>query len=243
MSRLIVSHPVLITLLLLLTFGFSVQHRVIASPPQQTDEDVPVIQFWHPYAGERETAINALIDRFNDEHREQFQVEGRAFQDGGFLYDQIILQLTGGQQLPQLALVWPFEAAIFDLSGRVQDASAILEDTSPDTFTIDPTTISTDPITGKMLGVPLHLHMHTLFVNLDALNELDMGDIPTDFADMADAACAFQEANGWPGVERLIPEGWPVERPTFGVETELGPVFPSLTDQVNRVELCSVGMY
>lgn len=166
----------------------------------QEDATPLELRFWHPYTDTREAMLLDLIDTFNTEHDDTIRVEARSFQNAGLLYDQLILQLTSTQNLPNLVQVWPHEAALFDLSGRVLDASDIVN-TSGATLTwlVEPQQLGQDAVTGKVLGVPLQLHAHMLYINLDALAELGYAAIPQNFTEVATMACDFRAANGWSG--------------------------------------------
>lgn len=171
---------------------------VVAAPMRQSNEPT-TLRFWHAYSSEHEAALLEIITTFNEEHEGVILVEPRRFSNSGLLYDQVILQLTGEQQLPNVVQVWPFEAALFDLTDSVLDVGDVLDSYPDEAYLLPPRTLSQDAVTSKVLGIPLHLYMHVLYANLDALAELGYAAVPQSFDEIADMACTFQSENGWSG--------------------------------------------
>lgn len=189
--RAIVTYLMLITLSILPLF--------ISPGTMQSQNEATPLHLWHSFQGEQQAELEQLIANYNNNAPAR-PVEALAFQNAGALYDQIILQLLNMRELPDIALIWPHEAATFDLSERVLDLSPYLERILGDigeNWRIDPTTYAHDPVTGKILGLPLSLYSHRLFVNRDALQELGYAELPANLEALAEAACTFREEAGW----------------------------------------------
>ncbi len=193
MSRFIVTYLIVSTVFFWPAFIFSSE----SITAQQADEATE-LRFWHPYTGTRAEALDVVVDDFNAAHSGDISIEARSFQNAGLLYDQLILQLNAEQNLPNLVQVWPHEAALFDLTGRVRDVGAVMPNMDS-TTTLDPLLLAQEAVTGKVLGVPLHLYAYMLYVNLDALAELGYAEVPRSLVELQAMACAFQDANGWSG--------------------------------------------
>ena len=171
---------------------FSIDEEIHAQSMPET------IQIWHPFQGERAEFFDNFIAEYNAMAENDRIVESVAFQNAGTLYDQIILQLINNQALPAMAIVWPYEAAIFDLADVVHDLSPYVDFLAVEQpLWIDPLTYAQDPVTEKVLGLPLRLFTHQLYVNQDALRELGYDEPPTTLAEIGEMACAFQAAAGW----------------------------------------------
>lgn len=146
------------------------------------------IRLWHPHTGDRQLTLERLIDQFNRENDQGITVEAVSFDDPGLLYDQIILQLTTSTDLPHLIMVWPHEAALFDLTGIIVDLSAYGSSTGFER--------GFNPNTHKQLGIPDRTFVELMAVNLDALHEMGYSQPPTTMALLEEMACRFERWSG-----------------------------------------------
>lgn len=152
------------------------------------------ISLWHPYSDTYQAELETLIARYNAENTDGITIQAVSFSNSGLLYDQIILQLTSNGQLPTIAMVWPHDAALFDLGGAATDLS-MFEAAIADTWL--PVDVGRDPITQKTIAIPHSAFGMVMAVNLDALAELGYVDLPATWADLQAAACALRENGGW----------------------------------------------
>lgn len=158
-----------------------------------------VLQLWHPHTGERRVMLENLLAEFNAEHASEIQVLAQGFENSGLLYDQIVLQLLNGPTLPHVAMIWPYEAALFDLSGRMLDLQPYLADESDWLAGYLPLMRDSgfNPFTSKQLGLADRFFTEILVVNRDALEALGYDDLPHTQDELAEMACAFRDAGGW----------------------------------------------
>lgn len=165
-------------------------------PIHAQDGPSPVIRLWHPYTDEQQAQLDTLIAHYNAENTDSITIQATSFTDSGLLYDQIILQLTSTQQLPNLVMIWPHDAALFDLNNNLVDLDQY------DLWHEDlllPATTGRDPITQKHIAFPYAFFGTVLAVNQDALSELGYTALPSTWVELEDAACALRDKGGWSG--------------------------------------------
>ncbi len=165
-------------------------------PLAAQNESVITVTLWHPYSGQQQTQLATLIARYNAENSDNVTVQTLIFNNSGLLYDQIILQLINPSSLPNLALIWPHDAALFDLNDNLADLAQF---ESPSIESWLPPQVGYDPIRQKQIALPHTAFGMVLAVNLDALAELGYSDLPTTWDDLQVAACALRENGGWSG--------------------------------------------
>lgn len=154
-----------------------------------------LVTLWHPYSNEQQALLDELVQQFNTE-QSVVAVEAVSFANSALLIDQIILQLINQQNLPNLAMIWPHDAALFDLNDQLVDLQAY--NINRDTHWL-PTSVGVDPFTEKQIALPHTAFPMTVVVNLDALAELDYSDVPQDWDSFSEAACILRERGGWSG--------------------------------------------
>lgn len=190
---------VLFTFLIGLLFTYA---DLSSSPiqAQETGSEPITLQLWHPHSAERQVALDALIAEFNATNTWNITIIPTSFENSGLLYDQLVLQLLNAQPLPNLAMLWPHEAALLDLRNVVVDLNSFLDDPA---LALENDLIpgiaarGQNPLTGKQLGLPERSYTELMAVNLDALASLGEASPPITRAELAALACTFREQGGW----------------------------------------------
>lgn len=163
---------------------------MFTSTAAQEADNTLSLRFWHPYNDERQAALDTLVEEFNRQHQGRIDIQAIGFSNSGLLYDQMILQLQNPTSLPNLILVWPYEAALFDLADVVIDLALYTDAETPQGY---------NPQTEKLLGIPDRVFYPILIVNQDALHQLGTDAPPTNLDDLQNLACRFRESGGWSG--------------------------------------------
>lgn len=159
-------------------------------------EPAPTITLWHPYSGPQQAELDMLVARYNADNSDRVAVSAISFANSGLLYDQIILQLTSAGQLPNLAMVWPHEAALFNLGGAAANLS-LFSSLGMESWL--PSEVGQDPISQQTIAIPHSAFGMIMAVNLDALAELGYADLPATWEELQAVACALRENGGWSG--------------------------------------------
>jgi ABC-type glycerol-3-phosphate transport system substrate-binding protein len=172
---------------------------------------------WHPHSAEREAALVALVEDFNAGNEWEIEVQPVSMGNAGGVYEQVIVQLSNvaEPQLPNLVIVWPYEAALFELSGRIVDLNHYVNDEewglskqAQSDFLPVVEAWGTNPLTGAQIGWPVRAFTMMMVVNMDALDELGYSEVPSSLTELAEMACAYQENGGWSAVENPVAWGF-----------------------------------
>lgn len=171
------------------------------------------ITFWHPWSGEKNEAIQQLIDHFNRGNPYDLSVEVQAFNGMNALQEAFQAAEQSGT-LPDLLVAYPYQARQLDLNGQtLVDLNAYLYDSNwgfsdgeledfypqfweQDTLTV---TLTSQGPAVKRLGLPFY---HTLFFvvyNQTWATELGYDEPPATPFDLRLQACAASgnEVGGW----------------------------------------------
>ena len=87
---------------------------------EEVDPSGQEVVFWHQYRGDREKAINALIDKFNSSNAHAIKVKGEYIGNYNAIYNKMLVGLQGGY-LPQLVLAYNYQAEAYHNAAGVVD--------------------------------------------------------------------------------------------------------------------------
>ena len=161
------------------------------------------IVFWHNHSQDRETALKAIIDRFNKGN--PWKITVNEIYKGG--YNTIQDAMKAGivtRDLPNLTVAYQNEAALYqsanpptliDLNNFVTDTTYGFGDKGlADFFQGFLTADINSQFNGARLGFPLYRSMEVLYYNQDALKALGYTAPPKTWDEFKDMACKYTKS-------------------------------------------------
>jgi ABC-type glycerol-3-phosphate transport system substrate-binding protein len=196
--------------LVLLIFGLvfaAVGVHAQGSDLSGVDPSGVTITYWHQYnSGAQQTAMNALIEKFNSENQWHITVNGIAQGNYTDLRNLMTAAIVSGE-LPNLVAGYQNDAASYFLDNAALDLNPYYNDPTWGYSEADRADLNTDIINidvfdaynGAMLAWPNQVSANVLAVNLDMLKSLGFDGPPQDFDTFKAIACAAAKTEGTQG--------------------------------------------
>ncbi|MBN1668626.1 MAG: extracellular solute-binding protein [Anaerolineales bacterium] len=170
--------------------------------PGVSEEDLrgQIVRFWHPWSGDKEFVLLALVNQFNASNPHGITVV--AFSQGSDLYTNLRASL-GTELMPEVVMAYSNQIHSWDYyGGRVVDLRDFLQDPqwgfSPQELAdyYAPFWEHTDLFETKLLGLPAYRSAMVLFYNASWAQELGYPDSPNMPSEFAEQACAAATTRG-----------------------------------------------
>ncbi|HLA43314.1 MAG TPA: hypothetical protein VJZ27_07775, partial [Aggregatilineales bacterium] len=91
---------------------------------RQSDTPVSIV-FWHYYADDRAVFWESLVEEFNASYAGEIQIQVQYYPSYDHQHDAILSGLLNGT-VPDVALVRPIDAALYQLSGALVDLTPLI---------------------------------------------------------------------------------------------------------------------
>jgi multiple sugar transport system substrate-binding protein len=139
------------------------------------DAEPVTITFWHYYGGAHTATLDALLQRYMDEHP-NVTIESRLINFSDF--NRTLLQGAAAGDLPDIALVNAFDTQLFAESGLIQDLTERVEawGGADEYF---PGVYETSLWDGQNYGLPHLVDCYVLWYNVDQFGEAGVEPPPT----------------------------------------------------------------
>ncbi|QPC82877.1 extracellular solute-binding protein [Phototrophicus methaneseepsis] len=175
---------------------------------EDVDPTGATVEFWHQHSGEREEALNAIVEEFNATNEWGITVVPSNQGGYGDIFQKMNLGLVeGGDSLPELVVAYQNQAATYQLVDGLIDMRPLVESptwglTEEDKADFFPGFYTQDifPTFGnERLGFPPNRSLEVMYYNISWLNELyEAGAISFEGAPVTpdqfkEAACAAVE--------------------------------------------------
>jgi ABC-type glycerol-3-phosphate transport system substrate-binding protein len=193
---------------------------------QDTDPTGQTIIFWHPYSGGQNTAINTLIETFNETNAYGVTVQGTLRGSADSLREQVENAIDA-DDLPNIVTGFPNDAAnyalrevVVDLNLYVDDPAWGFTDAEIADFNADILNASVfeeTPFNGARLAWSNHASANVLAVNLTMLEALNF-DLPQTFEEFTTLAC---EAYNYETPQGRFAVGYPIRLEASNFESYL----------------------
>lgn len=167
---------------------------LVLGTPLHAQNDAPVdILFWHHYADDERAAFwQQMADTFNAQQVD-VRVTVQFFPAYANQHDAILGALVNGG-LPDVALIRPDDAALYQLSDALVDFAPYLENGTLNPQDFDPVIWQQDThdeFGNAQLGIPLSRAATALYINMDLLVQAGYQAPPQTLSELGEMACAF----------------------------------------------------
>ncbi|MCJ7701623.1 MAG: extracellular solute-binding protein [Anaerolineales bacterium] len=189
------------------------------------------LRFWHPWTQENARAIQALVERFNQENAYGILVEATPY--SGDLYQDLRTGIGGGS-LPHVAAAANFQLQSWDRDGNIiVDLGSYLDDpewglSASEISDYVPFIWAQDVYQGKHLGLPVYRTAALIFYNQSWAQELGFDSPPATPEAFKEQACAAAAASGvsvdHPGVGGWIAANDPASLMSWVLAFEAEPL-------------------
>lgn len=207
--------------IMLLSVGAVTAQGPAITIPSELPEGI-TITYWHEWDGAQQTAIDIIINDFNENNPYGITVEQVYQGNTGGLRDQLTAGITSGQ-LPNLSgAIFADVAQSYYLDGVIVPLDAYYNDPTwgfseeekadLNQSLLDINRIQGEPFNGQLLAWPIGVSGVILSVNLDMLDALGFDGAPTTFEAFREVACAANEMTG-PNGEDVM--GFPIRINNF----------------------------
>jgi multiple sugar transport system substrate-binding protein len=166
----------------------------------QVDPTGQSVVFWHIHSGDREVALQEIVDEFNTTN--PWDITVTLMNQGTYsdIYDKMLLAIATGET-PDLVVAYQYQAAAYQLSDALLDMTSLLESsrwglTEADIADIFPGMYEQDIFSyfnNARLGFPPNRSMEVLYYNLDWIMELGYTAPPATPDEFRAMACAAVE--------------------------------------------------
>lgn len=194
----------------------------------------PELLFWHYYPDERGQALDALVTRYNRDHPDALPLRAQHFAGYDQLHDAMLSALVNGTA-PNLLLIQPYHAALYQLSGAVVDLQPYLADSGLKASDFYPQFWQQGLMGNALLGIPLTRAYAALYVNLDALREMGYAAPPQTRAEFAAMSCAYRGWSRYHGVVMGAGEA-PLDAAVLLGMAGDAPLFPPAADTQGSIQ-------
>ncbi len=167
-------------------------------PLAGVDPSGQTVVYWHQHSGDRETALNEIIDEFNADNPWGITVQGSNQGSYNDIYQKMIAGIASGE-LPNLVVAYQNQSATYQLEDALTDMNIFVndpqwgynDDEKADFFQGFFMQDVNPQFGGARLGFPPNRSMEVLYVNLDGLAELGYDAPPTTWDEFKEMACAW----------------------------------------------------
>lgn len=170
-----------------------------ASTPAASLEDIDpsgqTVTFWYQHTREREKALQALIQEFNQANPFHIKVIGEYAGSYGDIYNKMIVGIQS-KTVPNLVVAYQNQAMAYALAGGLADIQPYVDSpkwgfSSEELADFFPKFLEQDwsPQLGMRLGFPPNRSMEVLYYNMDWLKELGYDGPPKTWEEFREMAC------------------------------------------------------
>lgn len=147
------------------------------------------VEFWYTHSGEREEALQDLIDLFNTTNPHGIQVRGEHVGRHSAIYKRMLLGIEGGP-FPQLTEAYRNQAVAYYKAGVIVDLTRYMDSpkwgmSADEREDFIPGSLEQDNVNGVQTALLPNRSMEVLYYNEDWLDELGFDGPPADWEQFA----------------------------------------------------------
>lgn len=141
-------------------------------------QDQTVIEFWGGWTGPDAEVMRSIVDKFNAENTDGIQVN-LTMQQWSPLFDAFLVDASAGRS-PDILAMHPQELAQFVALGLIEPVEDIIAGSGITPALFSENAWEINRVGENVYGLPLDLHMHGLYYNVDAFEAAGIEAPPTN---------------------------------------------------------------
>ena len=170
--------------------------------PTPVGDDTIVLQFWHPWTGNKAQVISELVAEFNQTNEAGIIVVAKSVADEDYLIEVISEAVEAGEVPDIIAAPSNFLRSFYAEQRLLISMDDFITDEEQGISEEDQKSIPTqfwnlDVLDGERYAVPAEYDLHLLFYNQTWAQELGFENAPTTSEDFLNQACTAARQNAY----------------------------------------------
>lgn len=170
--------------------------------PTPVEGDTIVLQFWHPWTGNKAQVISELVAEFNQTNEAGISVVAKSVADEDYLIEVISEAVETGEVPDIIAAPSNFLRSFYAEQRLLISMDNFITDEEQGISEEDQKSIPTqfwnlDVLDGERYAVPAEYDLHLLFYNQTWAQELGFENAPTTSEDFLNQACTAARQNAY----------------------------------------------